>query len=405
MQWIANICFLVIVILVVACLPSSQNTTNILPSGAWVGFFKIDSPKHSNPIHIPFRMQIDGDTLIYFDNGSERIKTIDVFLSMDSFHLTMPVFGSSLEARFQNDTFHGVWSSKAKESYHIPFYAVRSVEKQVLDLKPIPMRWKVQFSPLDDPGDGILLLQVDEFGIATATVRTETGDYRFLEGSYDGTELSLSAFDGAHIFYLQAQFDGEKLQGGFWSGKHWYETWIAYPDDTFTLRDPDSLTFLSEPLAFQFPNVDGDTISLNNPMFDDKVTIVQITGSWCPNCMDETRVLVDMYKKYQKYGLEIVAIDFELKDDFSNFQQCVYRLQSDLGVTYPVLFGGLANKKEAAKKIPMLNHIMSYPTMILLDKNKDVKQIHTGFNGPSTGELYRTFIDELASNIEEILAD
>ena len=330
-----------------------------------MGTFLVDSPQHGYAAEIPFRMTIEGDSVVYITNGEEAIQAIDVVISSDSLFFRMPVFGTILQAQYLNDTLTGQWINTMKEDYIIPFSAERKEKKMLESDRSLPRQWKVEFSPGEDPGYGILYLQMEPDGTARGTVRTETGDYRFLEGIWDGQHLCLSAFDGSHVFFLRATYDGSVLSGGFWSGKHWYEDWIAEPDSDFQLSDPDSLTFLSGALNFSFPDQNGDTISLQDPMFSNKVVIVQVTGSWCPNCMDETSVLVDMYEAYQPKGLEIVAIDFELKDDFSYFQQRISRLKKDLNVAYPVLFGGIAKKSEAVKKIPMLNHIMSYPTMIL----------------------------------------
>ena len=39
----------------------------------------------------------------------------------------------------------------------------------------------------------------------------------------------------------------------------------------------------------------------------------------------------------------------------------------------------------------MLNHVLSYPTSIFIDKTGKVRKIHTGFNGPATGEKFTEF--------------
>jgi thiol-disulfide isomerase/thioredoxin len=39
--------------------------------------------------------------------------------------------------------------------------------------------------------------------------------------------------------------------------------------------------------------------------------LVNITGSWCPNCHDEAPFLAEVYNKYHDRGLEIVALSFE----------------------------------------------------------------------------------------------
>ena len=42
----------------------------------------------------------------------------------------------------------------------------------------------------------------------------------------------------------------------------------------------------------------------------------------------------------------------------------------------------------------MLNRVLSYPTSIFIDKTGKVRKIHTGFNGPATGDKYIEFTTE-----------
>ena len=71
-------------------------------------------------------------------------------------------------------------------------------------------------------------------------------------------------------------------------------------------------------------------------------------------------------------------------------------------VTYPILFAGSSNRDEAGKTLPMLNKIFAFPTTIYIDKNGTVREIHTGFNGPATGEYYENFKQEFAVLIKDM---
>ena len=73
-----------------------------------------------------------------------------------------------------------------------------------------------------------------------------------------------------------------------------------------------------------------------------------------------------------------------------------------MNIPYDILWAGSSNKKEAAKTLPMLNAIISYPTMIFIDKNDKVRKIHTGFSGPATSE-YATFKTEFNQFVKELL--
>ena len=53
----------------------------------------------------------------------------------------------------------------------------------------------------------------------------------------------------------------------------------------------------------------------------------------------------------------------------------------------------------------MLNHVLSYPTSIFIDKKGKVRKIHTGFNGPATGEKYLEFKKEFEAFVNTLLTE
>jgi len=387
-----------------------------LTKGLWRGVLNIGND--ANPLDIPFNFEVVNSQKIVIHNGEERIQVTDIHYdeNNNSFSIKMPVFDSEFKLVNHQNKWEGEWHNYNKKDYKIPFKAVHNNPSRFEVVRPsktaaqLKKRWKVTFSPAtEDAYPAIGLFNVLEDDKVTGTFLTQTGDYRYLEGSLNGTELSLSCFDGAHAFLFKAslQEDGS-LKGDFWSGKHWHEPWIATPDEAFELLPMDQLTYLKEgyeKLAFRFPNLNGDTLSLDDSHFQNKPIIVQIMGSWCPNCMDETRLLVDVYKKYKNKGLEIIAIDYEVINGFETFQKNATRIKEHLNVDYPILFGGSAKKSEAIRTLPMLNHIMSYPTAIFIDKKGVIRAIHTGFSGPGTGDLYQDYVDKTVALVEELIAE
>jgi thiol-disulfide isomerase/thioredoxin len=228
-----------------------------------------------------------------------------------------------------------------------------------------------------------------------------------LEGINTENKVRLSTFDGAHAFLFEADIRSDSLIGTFRSGSHWIEEWISVKDESADMPDMKQLTYLKDAdskLAFTFINEKGDSISLSDERYRNKVVIVQIMGTWCPNCMDETRFLTDMFNKYEDQGLEIIALDFEPKPTYEFFKPRAERFKNDLGVNYEVLLAGPADKKSAAESLPMLNHILAYPTAIFLNRKGEIVEIHTGFSGPGTGSYYRDYIEETEDLIKRLLA-
>ncbi len=384
-----------------------ENTENkALKAGIWRASLQL----HQD-VALPFNFEVNEAGAIIIHNAEERLKVTDISIEGDTIKIVMPVFATYFKAKLKGDTLEGVWVNPNKTDYEIPFTAIYGREKR-FDMPSsdesinLTGQWKVDFSPNTEDSYPAIGLFKQEKQIVTGTFLTETGDYRYLEGVAGTESLSLSCFDGAHAFLFTAKIQGDSIKEGiFYSGKHWQEPWQAERNDQFQLADMDTLTYLKEgyeQLEFAFADENGDTVRLRDERFKGKVLIVQIMGTWCPNCMDETVFFVDLYQKYKDQGLEIIAIDYELKNDFETFLQNIKRMKDDLGVEYITLFGGPAKKSEAAKTLPMLNHILSYPTAIYIDRNGEIQKIQTGFSGPGTGAIYKDYVKHTTQLVADI---
>jgi thiol-disulfide isomerase/thioredoxin len=126
-------------------------------------------------------------------------------------------------------------------------------------------------------------------------------------------------------------------------------------------------------------------------------------GTWCPNCMDETAYLAEVYKKYKVRGLEVVALAYEKTTDPEKVKRNITRLKEKFGVEYEILVTGLSGKKKASESMPFLNSVAAFPTTLILDRNHKVKSIYTGFNGPATGKEYENYKAKTESTIIQLL--
>ncbi|WP_317127930.1 peroxiredoxin family protein [Hyunsoonleella flava] len=162
-----------------------------------------------------------------------------------------------------------------------------------------------------------------------------------------------------------------------------------------------------EKIDFSFPDDSGNMVSLDDERFKDKVVIIQIMGTWCPNCLDESEFYAEYYNANEHKDLEIIALAFEYVNSKENAFNNIKRLKDKTGINYPVLLAqyGSSSKAKAQEKLPMLNHVLSYPTTIFVDKNGKVRKIHTGFNGPATGQKYIEFKEEFNVFVNELLAE
>jgi len=243
----------------------------------------------------------------------------------------------------------------------------------------------------------------------TGSILTTTGDYRFLTGSVNGDSLYLSTFDGsnAKLFKAAIQSDGS-LKGSMWSGIKSQRSFTAKANKNAKLPDAGGLTYLKpgyETVDFTFPDSDGKPVSLKDPRFKDKAVIIQIMGSWCPNCMDETNFIAPWYKKNKDRGVEVVGLSFERSDKPEVANPKLKRMITRMGIEYPILLAGTNTDEATAKALPMLNKVMSYPTTIFIDKKGKVREIHTGFSGQGTGVYFDEFVTDFNSLMDKLIAE
>ncbi len=373
----------------------------VLSEGIWVGELEVQD-NEILPFNFELKKNESGQVFIDIYNASEVIKVEEVTLKNDSIVIRTPVFEGYIAGKFTETSIQGKF---IKESLNriVPFKATFGKEERFsAENKPqvnVSGIWAAEFSPNTEDsylGKGIFTQDGNK---VTGTFRTTTGDYRYLEGIIDGDIMKVSAFDGAHAFLFTAKVTDSSLVGTYYSGNHFQEPFIAKRNESFELPDEDSLTYLMkgyDKLTFSFPDINGTLISLEDDRFKNKAVIVQIMGTWCPNCLDETKFLVNYLKENTKLDIEVVALAFEYAKTEERAIESINRLKTAIGVDYPILLAqfGTSNKSKAQEKLPMLNHVLSYPTTIFIDKTGEVRKIHTGFNGPATGEKYEVFKEE-----------
>jgi thiol-disulfide isomerase/thioredoxin len=349
-------------------------------------------------------------------NGKERLPMDAATFQNDTLRIPMSLFESEIIAYVNGNTMRGIWQRKrpGNQLQSIPFEAQYGLNYRFTpDGRQASVnltgKWNTLFRSADGKDTTLAVGVFDQQGSTiTGTFLTPTGDYRFLAGNVVGDSLFLSCFDGSHLFLFRAKAGPNRtLTGTFNSGPTYVENWTARFDPKAELPDAAKLTFIKsgQKLAFSFPEPNGKQISLTDERFKGKVTVVQILGSWCPNCMDETNFLSPWYKKNRSRGVEIVGLAFERTADMGESGPKIERMKTRFAIDYPVVLAGTNDKVEAAKALPALNRVVAFPTTLIVDKKGQVRHIHTGFSGPGTGVYYDQFVDEFNRIIDKLLAE
>jgi thiol-disulfide isomerase/thioredoxin len=407
-----NFPFLFSALLLVACNDGPGSQQIELAEGPWRFVFDLKG----NPSPIIALVDLNSDSQITFINAEEKIVVKDVRIKGDSIIIRMPFYDTEFIASIADDgrKLTGHWHNYNRGAdYKVPFTAAAGSPDRFHgsrgDAAVAEGRWAAHFDPWrEEASSAIGLFNAHKNGRITGTFATETGDHRFLEGVVRNDSLLLSGFDGSHIYLFAAGIHGDSLKGRFNSGTHWEEPWVAVKDTTFDLRDPASMTTLIDPQArVQFDLVDlhGKNISSSDPRFANKVLVLQVMGSWCSNCADEAESLNAVFNKYRNEGLEVVALAFEKQPDPDRARKVLRQFSDDVGIDYPVLFAGQAKPEVLAEKLPFIDKIRAYPTTIFISHTGDIRSVHTGNYGPSTGDLYLQQQENVRTLVEQLLKE
>ena len=404
-------------------------TAPTLTPGPWRGVLATQSQE------IPFLFEVKteaGQPVVYLINqglnGEERLRCDDIKPAGDSTTIRLHAFDAALVVRADGtDKLKGTWVKyDAKTPYRVPLTATAGAQELFPAVKSAEATgnfggtWRATFGEGAEsyPATGVFTQKGNKL---TGTFLTTTGDYRYLSGQVSGQDMRVSTFDGSHAFLFTAhngpkepvditkEYAPNTLFGDFYSGKSGHETWTAVPDPKAKLPDADTLTYLKKGesrLNFKFPNViEGGSISPTDPKYRGKVVVLQILGSWCPNCMDETNFLAPWYEKNKARGVEIIGLGYERSGDYKVSAAKLRNMRERFKIGYDVAFAGVSDKDSVARSLPQLAKFLAFPTTIFLDKKGNVRKIHTGFSGPGTGKYYQEEIDGFNKTIDKLLKE
>lgn len=360
--------------------------------------------------------QENGRPAWYIRNAGERIPVKNITRQGDSLLVQMPVFESQFRLKYSKGLLEGVWiKSGAVKSQVMPFVARPGVERFTQGAPAranISGRWATTFAPPNRPGEPAIAEFVQKGNTLTGTFLTPTGDYRYLEGIVKGDSLKLSCFDGGHAYFFTAAITGAATLGNgvFYSGAVGKEEWTAVKNSKATLDLSGSAMYLrpgEERLHFSFADLDGKQVSISDERFKNKVVVVQLMGSWCPNCMDETAFLAGYYTKNRQRGVEIVALAYEYTTDRGRSVKSLQKFRERYRVEYPMLITGVAvgDTLRTEKTLPEVTRIKTFPSSIIIDKKGRVRRFDYGFNGPATGVHYIEYKKEFEATINALLKE
>ena len=355
-------------------------------SGLW------DATAQVKGASIPFRLALrqEGGHVHanFFDGARPTNPSTSGDLQGDHLHVVFPSYAAALDLTLQGGALEGTYTRAHAVT---PIHAVRAGPdpRAPGQVPVIGGEWIVPTA--SEKGEKAWRLIVHQSGpkVQAAILRVD-GDTGTLDGRFADGVFRLSHFAGERPALLQVrvQPDGS-LKLALDDGDGHAELTGLRPKVAaargLAPADPTRFTGVQDPhapFAFAFPDLSGRKVANTDPRFRGKVVVVDVMGSWCPNCHDEAPFLQSLYQKHHRQGLEVVALDFEQPDQLADPQRLKAFVQR-YGITYTVLLAG--QPKEVHDKLPQATNLAAWPTTFFLGRDGRVREVHVGFTSPGSG--------------------
>ncbi len=382
-------------------------------AGMWDGTVVVTQNINNVPtqIEVPFPFEISNDggkAKASFLNGSQRISSTSSTIDGDKVVFTFAQYNTTLNTTFKDGQLSGEYIRPKGRGAALPFRAAKGAAAASSEKAPaINGVWITQAR--SNKGEQAWRFIADQKGNQlTATILRIDGDTGTLYGSFKDGKFVLGHFSGARPTLVEvtpnadgtlsiSQNKGAVLLAARESDAK--AKAFGTPTDPMahtTMKDP------SEPFTFAFPNLKGEIKSNTDPEFRGKVLLVNISGSWCPNCHDETPFMVSLYKKYRAKGFEVIQLSFE-EDDQQPGLTRLKGFNENYGIEWTVLVPG--NPDQLNEKVPQANNLNAFPTSFFIGRDGRVRAVHAGFPSPGSGAFYTEAEKEVTTLVEKLLAE
>jgi thiol-disulfide isomerase/thioredoxin len=377
-------------------------------SGRWSGRIVYDS------VTIGFPIEFTGSgarLAASFFNGEDRITSTAVKWVGDSLIVSFAHLAAELRVVVADGTLRGVYGNPKRGNYRPvearPHNASKSPGGRAPNIDGV---WYLPHE--SNKGEKAWRFVVQQSGArATATILRIDGDAGAHVGEYADGRFLLEHFDGARPSQLEVIPSADSILVIQRSARSRPRTFTGFRPDVARARGlPEPADFSlhtgvkdpDEPFHFSFPDLNGNIVSSTDARFAGKVVVLNITGSWCPNCHDEAPFLSELYRTYRARGLEIVALDFEEREQQPDLQRLRAFLER-YRIQYAYLLGG--DPEELTSKIPQAVNLNSWPTTFFLGRDGTVRAVHAGFAAKATGAYHEQLKRRYEEIIEGLLRD
>lgn len=341
-------------------------------------------------------------------NSSEKIELSGKIIN-NKFDIEIGSHYAKLSGGLSREGITGKWIRTNKENYAVAFSGVKSSMTELYksyesetNLLDISGKWKINLS---ETKLGLGLFKQTGSRVQ-GSILTNTGDYRFLDGFIKNDKVLLTGFDGVFALVIEMVISNKKIFAQMYSGKSSHSTFSGIKDETFELMDPNQITKTthSKPIKLVVTDISGAVIDINKGEYKNKAKVIQLFGSWCPNCVDETH----FFRRWQSENiqksnqLKFIALAFESTQTKSQAIKNLRKAKAKLKVSYPFVLADFNQSKSISDYLP-IEKVLAYPTTIFVNKKNQIIKIHTGFAGQATGSYFSSFESDFNKTVQDLL--
>ncbi len=109
---------------------------------------------------------------------------------------------------------------------------------------------------------------------------------------------------------------------------------------------------------------DGRSVSISE--FSSKVVVLNFWATWCEACMEELPSLIQLRKRFQGAGLEVIGVNLDENPDRS-----IEKTKQQYKIEFPLV-------KDVDGKLADLFDVHAIPVTLVFDKNRKVLLIKEG---------------------------
>lgn len=396
---------------ILICAPSAcqrKRDITTLP-GIWNGVVYL---QNQDEVALKLELKVEGDqvsgTIL---NGDERVASTSGSFDGTNLKLKFDYFDAVLDGTFARREIIGTISRTWKQQKMVRNFKMwKGGEKMIVPAaaegKDLSGEWEMKVGEGEKQRQWRLLLTQKD-GALSGTILTPSGDWGTMAGEFAYGKMQITRFDviNARLFRAQLNAQGQ-LEGMVDLGQGEAPRKVVAERVSATAPVATQNTKIKNPTEpFKFAGLDltGKAVDSTDPRFKNKVIIIEITGTWCPNCYDEAPLLKDLYARYQAQGLEVIGLSFEYTGDTKRDLEQVKIFNQKHSIPYLMLLGGSTENDDVSKKLPQLVNFGAYPTTLFIGRDGLVKKVHAGFDGPATGERHTRLKAEFEETVKELL--